>query len=500
MRRSRTEARATRCPARSGRCWDGSACGSGWLRWSGGWGRPRWCWRSGRAGDGGRLRPRPAAAGAVGDLGRLADRRRIGPDRDDAPAAAEAVRHFRSGRRGRAGASRAGREPHRGRRPAGCGYPARLARADRRSWPTGPPDRAGRSDRPGPSHGPGRVDGSAFGLLAIGVVAAPALLRPDPFGTLARRFLMPWADIDRVSRILLSVAPGDKVIAAGSDLTITAEARPLLAVGLGPAPEAAWLEWSDEAGSVVQRIAMEPARSAGSTEGSDARVHRFALTMPRLSHSIAYRVTSGDAASRRYRVTAMEPPSIASITARVEPPAYTRRPNSIARDPARIEAFEGSRVTLDITPDRPVRAIEVGWPAEAGKTTRRCPGRRRPEGSFSAIASESGPYRLSLDDEHGIRSRADESRMLIVRPDAPPTVTVRGDEGAKEANPHDTVTVALRGARRRRGRIGRAALRDPPRRVAVRRAGNGPSPGQGRPGWARRRAGAWPRCRSPRWD
>ncbi len=286
----------------------------------------------------------------------------------------------------------------------------------------------------------------ALGLLAVGVVAAPPLLRPDPFGALARRFLMPWADIDRVSRIVLSVAPGDKVIAAGSDLTITAEARPMLAVGFGPAPEAAWLEWSDEAGTVVQRIAMESAQPAQSPDQSDASVHRFTLTMPRLSHSMAYRVTSGDAASRRYRVTAMEPPSIASITATVEPPAYTKRPSIVARDPARIEAFEGSRVTLDITPDRPVRAIEVGWPAEAGKpaaatTAALADGGRK--GSFSAIARESGPYDLSMDDEHGIRSRAEKSRMVVVQPDAPPTVTVRGDEGAKEANPHDTVTVAF---------------------------------------------------------
>ena len=41
------------------------------------------------------------------------------------------------------------------------------------------------------------------GLVAAGLVVAPSLARPDPFATLASRFLMPWADVDRVSRFVV---------------------------------------------------------------------------------------------------------------------------------------------------------------------------------------------------------------------------------------------------------------------------------------------------------
>ena len=94
----------------------------------------------------------------------------------------------------------------------------------------------------------------AGGLLAAGLLTAPAFVWPDSYGTLARRFLMPWADIDRISRFVVTVAPGDKVLAVGSDLTVTASVRPRF--GIGPTPDAAWLEWTAEGDASPQRVAM----------------------------------------------------------------------------------------------------------------------------------------------------------------------------------------------------------------------------------------------------
>ena len=65
-----------------------------------------------------------------------------------------------------------------------------------------------------------------------------------------------------------------------------------------------------------------------------SRARGFALVLPRLAGSLTYRVVSGSGESRRYRVTAVAPPAVAAITARVEPPAYTRMPAAVARDPA----------------------------------------------------------------------------------------------------------------------------------------------------------------------
>ena len=84
--------------------------------------------------------------------------------------------------------------------------------------------------------------------------------------------------------------------------------------------------------------------------------------LPRLARSISYQVESGSVKSKRYTVKVVEPPAVALINARVEPPAYTKLPAGPAPDPSRIEAFEGSRVTLEIKATRAVRSIEVEWP------------------------------------------------------------------------------------------------------------------------------------------
>ena len=62
----------------------------------------------------------------------------------------------------------------------------------------------------------------ALGVGALLLIAAPGLIRPDPFGTLARRFLAPWADVERVGRFVVSVTPGDHTAARGADLTVSA--------------------------------------------------------------------------------------------------------------------------------------------------------------------------------------------------------------------------------------------------------------------------------------
>ena len=284
----------------------------------------------------------------------------------------------------------------------------------------------------------------AGGLLAFGLLAAPAFHWPDSYGTLARRFLMPWADIDRIDRFLVTVAPGDKVLAVGSDLTVSASIRPRF--GIGPTPDAAWLEWTAEGDAGPQRVAMPFAPGPEPTNPSDSSARRFEFTLPRLGRSISYRVVSEEATSRRHRITTLEPPAVTAIAARVEPPAYTKLPATIARDPARIDAFEGSRVTLDITPSRSVRAIEVGWPKPPGTkpdpvAAALAAGGR--SGSATLVVEASGPYTLALRDEHGLGNLPEPARRVIVRPDAPPTVTRRGLEGLKEASPDDALTVGV---------------------------------------------------------
>jgi hypothetical protein len=288
----------------------------------------------------------------------------------------------------------------------------------------------------------------ALGMVVAALVVAPGLLKPDPFGTLARRFLMPWADISRVSRHVVSVAPGDAVIALGDDLTILAEITPRF--GRTAAQGGAWVEWADMTGRRLRRHAMEENRDQATDQARHAvraaGARAFRAELPRLAGSITYRVVSQSGESRRFRVKVVPPPAVAAIAARVEPPAYTKRPAALARDPARIVAFEGSRVTLTITTAAPVRSVTVTWP-EASKTgSQVVPAAVAADGRTASVTLPteiSGEYAVSLRDGDGLASRPEPPRRLVVRPDEQPVVAVRGMEGIAEARSDDTLRIAV---------------------------------------------------------
>jgi hypothetical protein len=92
--------------------------------------------------------------------------------------------------------------------------------------------------------------------------------------------------------------------------------------------------------------------------------------VPRLASSVHYRVSTESTRTRAYRVTGIEPPRSCEFSARVEPPAYTKLPPSDAKDPAKIEAVEGSRVVLSFYSCYAYRRFEMTWPtATLGKTS-----------------------------------------------------------------------------------------------------------------------------------
>ncbi len=311
----------------------------------------------------------------------------------------------------------------------------------------------------------------AAGLAALALVAAPGLARPDPFGTLALRFLAPWLDLGRVGRFAIAVEPGDQVAAIGSDFRVGATVAPRY--GPDPAPDGAWLEWSDGSGAPRRaRMASLPVDSGPS--------RKFEATLPALAGPITYRVATDSARSRSFRVTAVEPPTVASLTARVEPPSYTKLPAGLARDPARVEAVEGSRIVLTIGTSVPVGAVDLAWPSPppAGPLTIALTPAGDGRTSAATVGAEaSGPFTLTpRRDRHGIDGRPD-LRQVVVRPDAPPTLAVRGPAAPGESGPDDVLEVAV--AARDDFAVASAELHYEVRRKA---AGAAPSPDADRPG------------------
>ena len=63
---------------------------------------------------------------------------------------------------------------------------------------------------------------------------------------------------------------------------------------------------------------------------------------------------------------------------------------------------------------------------------------------MTLTAQATGDYALNLLDTHGLTSRSEPRRRVIVRPDAPPTVALGGMEGLDEARTDDTLRVDIK--------------------------------------------------------
>ena len=215
-------------------------------------------------------------------------------------------------------------------------------------------------------------------------------------------------------------------------------------------PEEAWLEWSAEGETKSHRVAMPVAPGKDPKPGAvgDTRARDYEIIQPRMAQTITYRVVSGSVTSPQFKVTVVEPPAVARVAARVEPPEYTKLPATNIPDASRILAFEGSRVTLDIEATRPVRLIEVEWPGGPSETSEsvKAAASRGPlgrTGSVTVEARKSGPVAVSLRDPLGIASRRDQPRRVVVRADLPPVVAVRGPDGITDIGPGDTLGLLI---------------------------------------------------------
>jgi hypothetical protein len=285
------------------------------------------------------------------------------------------------------------------------------------------------------------------GVIAVGLVVLPAVVKPDPFAQLARRFLRPWADIDRVGQFAIQVVPGDQVVAVGSDLSIAATVRARFGPGESSPRGEAWLEWTAVNGK-PNRVPMAPDRAA-SPAG-----HVFALTLPRLTGSFSYRATFAGDSGRWHQIKVVDAPAVVSLKANVEPPSYTKRSAAPARDPARIEAWEDSRVALEIEANRPLKQVELTWPAipspgsstagpaatdvvalkSAGDGTR---------WSATVTAKASGPFLFTLRDQYDLENKPEAIRRVVVRADAPPTLAVVAPDEFQETSADDLLRVAV---------------------------------------------------------
>jgi hypothetical protein len=290
-----------------------------------------------------------------------------------------------------------------------------------------------------------------FGVMVLGLILAPSFVKPDPFRTLLVRFVAPWSNLERIGRYIIDLRPGDKILAIGDDLAVTADVRPRF--GTAASTDPAVLEWNDESGSVhdAPMIADEKILPGG--------VRTWRLTMPRVAGSFHYRVVNGASRSRSYTLTAVERPTITALSVQVQPPAYTKLPAVSPRDAARVDAWEGSLVTLALRANKPIARAEIDWPLpeesapkpedSADAKLTHVPSYHSGESTdglnwtFRVNADATGLYAFRLTDEHGIINQPDAVRRVVVKRDRPPTAAFVDDDGPKDARPDDRLPMLL---------------------------------------------------------
>jgi cellobiose-specific phosphotransferase system component IIA len=148
--------------------------------------------------------------------------------------------------------------------------------------------------------------------LALGLTGAmllvPALWSSRAWGNALARIVNPFsARPPSTLAVIVNVSPGDTLAVQGAELVLRCEVE-------GRSGQEVWLDlWP--ADDKPARLALGKLRGRGAEP--------FDHKIPRVAAGFHYRFGAGDARSDRFRVTVAPPLALASLDARVSPPAYT---------------------------------------------------------------------------------------------------------------------------------------------------------------------------------
>ncbi len=255
-------------------------------------------------------------------------------------------------------------------------------------------------------------------LAALGVLVVFGslwVLYPSITSRLLKRAVAPFMNLPNIKGDMLTVTPGDAILAEGQRLEI----------GVEVASKAV------KRASLRKRLPDGSERSAYMTSlpPSEQGYPRFTITCPPAAEDFTYRVHAGDALSMDYSVTVVPPAIVKRLDAHYVYPAYTRRaPETEADIPGDIRAVAGTKVTVSATTNKPIKSADVwinGRPAK-DMTTQILPG---PGGTtvckfqVELAPRMRGRWALAMTDQYGFKNSSPERRIVALA-DKPPTVKI----------------------------------------------------------------------------
>ncbi len=188
------------------------------------------------------------------------------------------------------------------------------------------------------------------GLLLVAVVIAPFAIWMSGYGLAWQRLSAPLGNWGWGRDLRIEAESGDRVVSRGSDASIQVTVTPRR--GGVTIPDQLTLAW----------------RASGDSAWDERRLpwsasdKAFVGTLPRLTTDTEFLVTAPAAESPRYAIRVVDPPRLVSLTAAVDPPAYTGETSQQSEVSAELQTVAGSRVRWRAVFDRAVAAVEVDWP------------------------------------------------------------------------------------------------------------------------------------------
>ncbi len=257
----------------------------------------------------------------------------------------------------------------------------------------------------------------AAGLLFAGLAVVFLLFKPSPFFSLLNRTYNPFTSSGIATRTeitLLEPAGGDVIVTAGEPLVVLVTVRGTIPDPNGLDRVRLMIRYNAEAADTDE----VPLETAGSTR-------EYATKLPQsiIQNGFWYHVAAGDARTAEHKVTVRSKPMVKDFDVKYEYPEYTRIKPETAREP-RIEAYRGTRITLNVKTNRTLREGWLQLDTQAVKIPATVVGEAADTLQFQFPLDESGAYRIGFIAATDEVSEPTSPYPIRVLMDQKPQVTI----------------------------------------------------------------------------
>jgi len=267
---------------------------------------------------------------------------------------------------------------------------------------------------------------TAYVLLAVVILfCLYALLSPKKISNSIWRSLLPAANVTVSTRTeIVDVQPGDTTVLAREKVLVTAEIA-------GEIPPQVFALFTTADGKFRDEPVELRSDEPGATKFSGLLIGENGQG---LLQDLTYTIQAGDATSRAYQITVIQPPSATVDRVAFEFPAYMKL-DPTEQAGGKIDSWEGTRVAISAHTNIPIQSATVefldsadGQPTgEESAVTVAADGRQLTAAWTLAFRSDrtfAKFYRIQCRTESGATDPQPTVYEIQIRPDLPPDVAL----------------------------------------------------------------------------